>query len=100
MAKRPLFWLSVTLRISPENPVFVEDFVSKESDIATRDKRREMLRQYAVGHISRKTLQESIGMEFGEILSDMAREGLTLPRVDSRALLSDEQKLLFTRLVG
>ena len=90
----------MTLRISPENPVFVEVSVNKESDITHRDKRREMVRQYAGGHISRKVLQESTGMAFGEILSEMAREGLTLPRVDSRALLSDEQKLLFTRLVG
>lgn len=59
-----------------------------------------MLRQYSDGTMSRKALQKATGLWFGDILLGLSEYNLPLPRVDSRELLTPEQKALFAQLIG
>ncbi|OEZ63200.1 hypothetical protein [Duganella sp. HH105] len=59
-----------------------------------------LLVAYSEGRISRRELEQSSGLWFGEILEALARHGLPLPRVDTRAHFNDAQRALFQRVFG
>ncbi|MYM86913.1 hypothetical protein GTP91_06895 [Rugamonas sp. FT82W] len=59
-----------------------------------------LLAAYSEGRIGRRELEQSTGLCFGEILSQLARCGLPLPRVDTQAYFNQAQRDLFERVFG
>lgn len=88
----------------------------KQPTVKTEAELDTLLQDYANGQTTRKALEAATGLWFGDILQEMARRGLKLPRVDSRTLMNDEaihslrslarsygaylQKALFAQVVG
>ncbi|OFA04807.1 hypothetical protein [Duganella sp. HH101] len=60
----------------------------------------QLLAAYSEGRISRRELEQSSGLWFGEILAALAERGLPLPRVDTRVHFSAAQRHLFTQVFG
>lgn len=60
----------------------------------------QLLAAYSCGHRSRRELEQATGLCFGEILSELARLGLPLPRVDTRVHFNEAQRQLFGRVFG
>lgn len=58
----------------------------------------QMLIAYSSGKRSRRELEQATGLWFGDILSELARLGLPLPRVDTRAHFNEAQRQLFTKV--
>lgn len=57
-----------------------------------------MLAEYSGGVISRKELEEATGLWFGEILTEMAKRNLSLPKVDTRLTYNEKQMALFNKI--
>ena len=57
-----------------------------------------MLAEYSTGAVSRKELEEATGLWFGEILVELSKRGLTLPRVDAAQKFNEKQRALFDRI--
>lgn len=55
-----------------------------------------MLAEYSVGRLSRRELERASGLWFGDVLSELSRLGLPLPRVDSRIHFNEAQQHLFS----
>jgi len=60
----------------------------------------QLLAAYSEGRIGRRELEQSTGLWIGEILHELARLGLPLPRVDTRAHFNAAQRELFERVFG
>lgn len=60
----------------------------------------QLLAAYSEGRISRRELEQSSGLWFGEILAGLAERGLPLPRVDTRMHFNEAQHHLFTQVFG
>lgn len=60
----------------------------------------QLLAAYSDGRMSRRELEQATGLWFGEILSELARRRLPLPRVDTRAHFNQEQLRLFQQVFG
>lgn len=60
----------------------------------------QLLAAYSQGRISRRELEQSSGLWFGEVLSRLAERGLPLPRVDTRSHFNEAQRNLFARVFG
>jgi hypothetical protein len=58
----------------------------------------QMLAEYSSGKLSRRELERATGLWFGEILSELARLSLPLPRVDTRTHFNEAQRQLFTKV--
>ncbi|MBV6320987.1 hypothetical protein [Duganella violaceipulchra] len=65
-----------------------------------RPQLEQLLAAYSEGRISRRELEQSSGLWFGEILNELARRGLPLPRVDSRLHFNEAQRNVFERVFG
>lgn len=59
-----------------------------------------LLAAYSEGRMSRRELERATGLCFGEILSELARCQLRLPRFDSRVHFNEAQRRLFERVFG
>jgi hypothetical protein len=53
---------------------------------------------YSTGHLSRKDLEKETGLDFGDIIVEMRRLGLPLPRYDNRADFNDREKELYRKI--
>jgi hypothetical protein len=60
----------------------------------------QLLAAYSAGRISRRELEQTTGLWLGEILSELARCRLPLPRVDTRVHFNDAQRRLFQQVFG
>jgi hypothetical protein len=60
----------------------------------------QLLAAYSDGRMSRRELEQATGLWFGEILSELARCRLPLPRVDTRVHFNQEQRRLFQQVFG
>jgi hypothetical protein len=60
----------------------------------------QVLAAYSQGKMSRKELERATGLWFGEILVELARCRLPLPRVDTRVHFNEAQHLLYRRVFG
>lgn len=60
----------------------------------------QLLADYSQGRISRRELEQSSGLWFGEILARLAERGLPLPRVDTSMHFNEAQHHLFTQVFG
>jgi hypothetical protein len=60
----------------------------------------QLLAAYSQGRMSRRELERATGLWFGEILAELARYRLPLPRVDTRAHFNEAQHLLYQRVFG
>ena len=58
----------------------------------------ELLNSYASGKITRRNVEEASGLWFSDILEELGRRGLELPRVDTRVHLNDKQLALFNAI--
>jgi hypothetical protein len=59
-----------------------------------------LLAAYSQGELSRKMLEQATGLWFGEILAELARRGLALPRVDSSVRFNQAQQRLYEQVFG
>jgi len=59
-----------------------------------------LLAQYASGTIGHRELEQATGLWFGDILAELARRGLPLPRVDSSIHFNAAQQALFDKVFG
>ena len=57
-----------------------------------------ILAEYSAGVVSRKRVEEATGLWFGEILAEMAKRKLALPKVNSALKFNAEQSVLFDRI--
>lgn len=57
-----------------------------------------LLAEYSGGVISRKKLEEVTGLWFGEVLAEMAKRGLALPKVNTAQKFNEKQTALFNRV--
>lgn len=71
-----------------------------ESLASAEAKLDQLLAAYSSGRMSRRALEKATGWWFGDILSELTRRGLPLPRVDSRVHFSEAQRRLFERVFG
>jgi hypothetical protein len=69
------------------------------ADIAAQDI-DQLLASYSEGRMSRRELEQATGLWFGEILSELARCRLPLPRVDTSKHFNDIQRRLFQQVFG
>jgi len=60
----------------------------------------QLLAAYSEGRMDRRELEQATGLWFGEILSELARCRLALPRVDTRVHFNEAQQGLFQRVFG
>jgi hypothetical protein len=56
------------------------------------------LNSYASGKITRRNVEEASGLWFSDILEELGRRGLELPKVDTRVHLNDKQLALFNTI--
>lgn len=64
-----------------------------------RDPQKDKLFEaYSSGKITRQTLEEKTGLWFGEILEELGKRGLRLPRVDSSIYWNDKQMALYNSI--
>ena len=59
-----------------------------------------LLAQYSAGAISRRELEQASSLWFGDILAELGRRGLPLPRVDSSVHFNAVQLALYERVFG
>ena len=59
-----------------------------------------LLAEYSCGSLLRTDLERATGLWFGEILTEMAKRGLALPKVDSRIHYNEAQMALFNNIFG
>ena len=57
-----------------------------------------ILAEYSTGVVSRKKLEEATGLWFGEILAEMAKRGLALPKVNTAQKFNEKQAALFNQI--
>lgn len=53
---------------------------------------------YSSGKIPRRILEEKTGLWFGEILQELGKRGLSLPRVDSTVYYNSRQMALYNSI--
>ncbi len=58
----------------------------------------ELLNSYASGKIARRNVEEATGLWLSDILAELRRRGLQLPKVDTRAHLNDKQLDLYSAI--
>ena len=58
----------------------------------------ELLNSYASGKITRRNVEEASELWFSDILEELGRRGLVLPKVDTRVHLNDKQHALFNTI--
>ncbi len=58
----------------------------------------ELLNSYASGNITRRNIEEATGLWFSDILEELGRRGLQLPKVDTRIHYNDKQLMLFNTI--
>lgn len=68
-------------------------------DVATASK-DQLLLAYSQGNLSRRELERSSELWFGDILAELARRGLPLPRVDTSVHFNEAQRHLYQRVFG
>jgi len=71
-----------------------------EAHPLTEEQLDEILSSYASGKISRRNVEEATGLWFTDILAELGRRGLQLPRVDTRVHLNDKQLALYNAIFG
>ena len=71
-----------------------------ETDIAVGQELDQLLRAYSEGKSGRRELERATGLWFGEILAELARRGLPLPRVDTRVHFNEAQRRLYEQVFG
>jgi hypothetical protein len=71
-----------------------------ETAVTTTRDLDQLLAAYSEGRTSRRELEQATGLWFGEILSELARCRLPLPRVDTRVHFNEAQHQLFRRVFG
>lgn len=57
-----------------------------------------LLAQYSSGAIGRRELERDSGLWFGDILAELAKRGLPLPRVDSTMHFNVAQQALYDKV--
>jgi hypothetical protein len=71
-----------------------------ETDIVVGQELDQLLRAYSEGKAGRRELELATGLWFGEILAELARRGLPLPRIDTRAHFNAAQQRLYEQVFG
>lgn len=71
-----------------------------EAHTLSDDQLATVMTSYAAGKITRKMVEETTGMWFGDILAELGRRGLSLPRVDTRTHYNAKQAALFKTIFG
>lgn len=64
----------------------------------TVEQLNDLLNSYASGKIARHNVEEATGLWFSDILAELGRRGLQLPKVDTRAHLNDKQLVLYNTI--
>lgn len=57
-----------------------------------------LLAEYSAGSLTRRELEAATGLWFGEILNELAKRELALPKVDTRPMYNQAQTALFNRI--
>ena len=60
----------------------------------------DLLAAYSTGRLGRRELEQTTGLWFGEILTEMACRHLPLPRVDTSVEFNPAQQRLFNQVFG
>jgi hypothetical protein len=71
-----------------------------ETDIVAGQELDQLLRAYSEGKTGRRELEHATGLWFGEVLAELARRGLPLPRVDTRVHFNEAQRRLYEQVFG
>lgn len=58
----------------------------------------EILNSYTSGKIARRSVEEATGLWFSDILEELGRRSLHLPKVDTRVHLNDKQLALYNTI--
>ncbi len=71
-----------------------------KTDNAVGQELEQLLRAYSEGKSGRRELEQATGLWFGEILAELARRRLPLPRVDTRMHFNEAQRRLYEQVFG
>lgn len=80
-----------------------KDIESTPAEIPSADlvsQQDQLFKAYSTGQITRRILEEETGLWFGEILAEMGKHGLSLPKVDSHMHLNSHQLALYGAIFG
>ena len=69
-----------------------------ENHSLTQEQLDEILNSYTSGKIARRSVEEATGLWFSDILEELGRRGLHLPKVDTRVHLNDKQLALYNTI--
>lgn len=69
-----------------------------EDRTLTAQKLNEVLEAYSAGTMTRRNVEEATGLWFSDLLSELGRRNLPLPRVDSTVHLNENQRTLFNTI--
>ncbi len=69
-----------------------------EDHSLTKEQLDEIINYYASGKISRQNVEEATGFWFSDILDELGRRSLQLPKVDTRVHLNDKQLALYNAI--
>ena len=67
-----------------------------EDHSLTKEQLDEIINSYASGKMTRRNVEEATGLWFSDILEELERRGLQLPKVDTRTHLNDKQLALYS----
>lgn len=70
------------------------------TSLATSTPLDEALTEYSAGKISRHELESRTGLWFGDVLLEMAKRNLQLPRFNPFERYSPQQKAIYAQLLG
>lgn len=97
--------LSVAKRVAGANnrtlTNYIETLIRKDiaanppvSEITALNLKDDLFEAYSSGRVTRRVIEEETGLWFGEVLEEMGKRGLKLPKVDSTIHLNDKQLAL------
>jgi prevent-host-death family protein len=69
-----------------------------EDHSLTKEQLDEIINSYASGKITRRNVEEATGLWFSDILEELGRRGLQLPKVDTITHLNDKQLALYNTI--
>lgn len=67
-----------------------------EDHSLTKEQLDEIINSYASGKMTRRNVEEATGLWFSDILEELGRRGLQLPKVDTKIHLNDKQLALYS----
>ncbi|MDP2783003.1 MAG: hypothetical protein Q8O38_00215 [Sulfurimicrobium sp.] len=103
--------LAVAKRVAEANnrtlTNYIETLIRKDiagnrgnPDVNPVPQQNELFEAYSAGRMTRRALEDETGLWFGEVLAEMGKRGLPLPRVDSTVHLNSKQLALHDAIFG